>query len=168
MSQRRAPNLISQTELAKFLGTSRTQVALYTRQGAPVHSSDGHTTLHDSGAFVRWLIERYRTATPTENVTHAEAQRRLTATKARRAELLLAEDERELIRVDDVAQGFADQLVAFRTVLYEIPDRTARELAILSDPAEISRILYAQVDTALGQITGADNEDQPRSARRAR
>jgi phage terminase Nu1 subunit (DNA packaging protein) len=145
----RAPNLISQTELAKFLGTSRTQVALYTRQGAPVHSSDGHTTLHDSGAFVRWLIERHRAATPTQNVTHAEGQRRLTAAKARRAELLLAEDEGELVRVDDVTQGFADRLVAFRAALYEIPDRSAKQLAITSDPAEIARLLYEQVNTVL-------------------
>src|SRR5262249_19841864 len=145
-------------------------IARYVEQGMPLHADAPYASERkfDTIAVIRWLIGANRVATPTQDVTHAEAARRLTTAKARRAELLLAEDALELIRTDDATSYLADQLVAFRTVLYETPDRVAKELAILSDPAEISRILYAQADLALSQITGVTNEDAPRSPRQAR
>jgi phage terminase Nu1 subunit (DNA packaging protein) len=157
---RQPPNLVDTLGLARILGTSRKAIARYVDQGLPVHVPAPYASERkfDTIAVIRWLIGRNRVDTPTGDVTHAEAARRLTTAKARRAELLLAEDEKELVRVDDVTQLFADKLVTFRAALYELPDRRAKELAISSDPSEISRILYAEIDVAMTTLMGADDD----------
>lgn len=77
------------------------------------------------------------------------------AAEAERAELSLAEDKGQLIRVDAVKAAVASVFSATRDALLQIPARLGPQLAAESDPAAAQTMLHAEIHQALQQLAGA-------------
>jgi hypothetical protein len=77
------------------------------------------------------------------------------AAEAERAELSLAEDKGQLIRVDAVKAAVANVFSATRDALLQIPARLGPQLAAESDPAAAQTMLHAEIHQALQLLAGA-------------
>ncbi|MBC7600862.1 MAG: terminase small subunit [Polaromonas sp.] len=77
------------------------------------------------------------------------------AAEAERAELSLAEDKGQLIRVDAVKATLANVFSATRDALLQIPARLGPQLAAESDPAAAQTMLHAEIHQALQLLAGA-------------
>ena len=83
------------------------------------------------------------------------------AAEAERAELSLAEDKGELIRVDAVKGVLANVFSATRDALLQLPARLAPLLAAESDPATVQTLLHADIHQALQLLAGAGKQIGP-------
>lgn len=86
------------------------------------------------------------------------------AAEAERAELSLAEDKGQLIRVDAVKAALANVFSATRDVLLQIPARLGPQLAAESDPAKAQTMLHAEIHQALQLLAGATDRMNPDTA----
>ena len=77
------------------------------------------------------------------------------AAEAERAELSLAEDKGQLIRVDAVKAAVANVFSATRDALLQIPARLGPQLAAESDPSAAQTMLHAEIHQALQLLAGA-------------
>jgi hypothetical protein len=77
------------------------------------------------------------------------------AAEAERAELSLAEDKGQLIRVDAVKAALANVFSATRDAMLQIPARLGPQLAAESDPAAAQSLLHAEIHQALQLLAGA-------------
>jgi phage terminase Nu1 subunit (DNA packaging protein) len=154
-------NLVTQRQLAEILCCSTTMIRKYVEAGAPVAVPASHLSdvRYDSGAFVRHLVTKaQQRATP--HTSQVEAVRRLKSAQAELKEFELASLRKETLAIPDISDSFADVLVRFRSVLYEMPDRLAKPLAISADTSEISRLLFSEINTALAQLSGYDPNEE--------
>lgn len=86
------------------------------------------------------------------------------AAEAERAELSLAEDKGQLIRVDAVKAALANVFSATRDALLQIPARLGPQLAAESDPAKAQTMLHAEIHQALQLLAGATDRLTPDAA----
>lgn len=77
------------------------------------------------------------------------------AAEAERAELSLAEDKGQLIRVDAVKAAVAGVFSATRDALLQIPARLGPQLAAESDPSKAQTMLHAEIHQALQLLASA-------------
>ena len=77
------------------------------------------------------------------------------AAEAERAELSLAEDKGQLIRVDAVKAALAGVFSSVRDALLQIPARLGPQLAAESDAAKAQSMLHAEIHQALQQLANA-------------
>ena len=77
------------------------------------------------------------------------------AAEAERAELSLAEDKGQLIRVDAVKAAVANVFSATRDALLQIPARLGPQLAAESDASKAQTMLYSEIHQALQLLAGA-------------
>ena len=77
------------------------------------------------------------------------------AAEAERAELSLAEDKGQLIRVDAVKAALANVFSSVRDALLQIPARLGPQLAAESDAAKAQSMLHAEIHQALQQLANA-------------
>lgn len=80
------------------------------------------------------------------------------AAEAERAELSLAEDKGQLIRVDAVKAAVANVFSATRDALLQIPARLGPQLAAESDASVAQTMLHAEIHQALQQLATAANQ----------
>ena len=90
---------------------------------------------------------------PTESYSAWRCRRE--AAEAQAAELRLAEERGQLIRVDAIRAAYARRLVVARERLNNIPGRLAPLVAVESDPAAVHALLMAEVRAALDEIAQA-------------
>ena len=88
-----------------------------------------------------------------ESYTAARARRE--AAEAERAELGLAEEKGELIRVEAVKSVLGVLFASTRDALLQIPARMAALLAAESAPAAVQTLLYTEIHQALQQLATA-------------
>lgn len=89
------------------------------------------------------------------------SRNRREAAEAERAELSLAEDKGELIRVDAVKGVLGSMFSATRDALLQLPARMAPLLAAESDPAAVQTLLHAEIHQALQVLAGASKQIGP-------
>lgn len=77
------------------------------------------------------------------------------AAEAERAELSLAEDKGQLIRVDAVKAAVASVFSAARDALLQIPARLGPQLAAESDASKAQTMLHTEIHQALQLLAGA-------------
>ena len=77
------------------------------------------------------------------------------AAEAERAELSLAEDKGQLIRVDAVKAAVASVFSAARDALLQIPARLGPQLAAESDASKAQTMLHSEIHQALQLLAGA-------------
>ncbi len=77
------------------------------------------------------------------------------AAEAERAELSLAEEKGQLIRVEAVKAALANMFSATRDALLQIPARLGPQLAAESDASAAQTMLHAEIHQALQQLATA-------------
>lgn len=77
------------------------------------------------------------------------------AAEAERAELSLAEEKGQLIRVDAVKAAVAGVFSAARDALLQIPARLGPQLAAESDASKAQTLLHSEIHQALQLLAGA-------------
>jgi hypothetical protein len=73
--------------------------------------------------------------------------------EAELAELKLAEQRGELVRVADVRSAFSKRAAGLREALLQLPYRLSAQLAAEPDQARVHDVLQAELHTVLAQIT---------------
>jgi hypothetical protein len=76
------------------------------------------------------------------------------AAEAERAELSLAENKGQLIRVDAVRSAVGVVFSSTRDALLQIPARMAPLLAAEAEPAKVQAMLHAEIHQALHDLSG--------------
>jgi hypothetical protein len=86
---------------------------------------------------------------------YTASRNRREAAEAERAELSLAEEKGELIRVEAVRGALGVLFAGTRDALLQIPPRLASMLAAESVPATVQNLLHAEIHQALQQLATA-------------
>lgn len=92
---------------------------------------------------------------PGDGQYHASRSSREEA-EARRAWLRLLEEEKTLVRVDQVRAELAAKLAPVRQRLLQLPARIASALAAESDPAAVQTLLEAELHQALASLAPSE------------
>ncbi|MFM2042281.1 MAG: Achromobacter phage Mano [Pseudomonadota bacterium] len=143
------PN-VNKSELARIAGVSLRTVDGWTAAGlAPVVRGDGRgsETLFSPADVIRHLAGR-----SDDDAT--KARRRLTAARARMAEIELQRAAGEVVPLADMEGAWFAAGRLTRDRLLSIPSRIAAELAACQDPHEVSIRLEAELRLALEALTG--------------
>ena len=98
---------------------------------------------------------------PAKSDDYMHNRNRREAAEAERAELSLAEDKGQLIRVDAVKAAVANVFSATRDALLQIPARLGPQLAAESDPSKAQTMLHAEIHQALQLLAGATERVAP-------
>ena len=91
---------------------------------------------------------------PTKVDDYMFNRNRREAAEAERAELSLAEDKGQLIRIDAVNAAVAGVFSAARDAWLQIPARLSPQLAAESDAAKVQAMLHAEIHQALQLLAG--------------
>lgn len=127
--------------LARVLGLSADHVARLARDGMPHTERNGQRVFALAEA-VRWYVARTR----QREGGRAEAELRYREAKARLAELEVAERERQLVPLAEVAEMLGPLLDDLRARLHNLPGRAA---TLFPDPREAAERLQPVVDEVL-------------------
>ena len=84
-----------------------------------------------------------------------DSRSRREAAEAERAELSLAEDKGQLIRVEAVKSALGTVFSTTRDALLQIPARLSALLAAESDPATVQNMLHTEIHQALQHLAGS-------------
>jgi phage terminase Nu1 subunit (DNA packaging protein) len=153
--------------LGRQLGLSPAAITKLKKQGMPVHSVV---------AAQAWRLERQsvarRKATPAPVAapspaelppmmgegayatapSYNESRAKREAAEAAMAELRLAEERGDLVRVDAIRNAIDRQHAALREILLQLPARVVPLLVASPDAASIDQLLRAEILTALQQV----------------
>ena len=88
---------------------------------------------------------------------YRDSRSRREAAEADRAELSLAEDKGQLIRVEAVKSALGTVFSTTRDALLQIPARLSALLAAESDPATVQNMLHTEIHQALVHLSGASD-----------
>jgi hypothetical protein len=169
-------NLMSQAEYARHRGCSKVAVGKAVKAN---RISLVNGKIDPAVADIQWQKNsRARAGTQTSAQLQLEAsstldepakvddymfnRNRREAAEAERAELSLAEEKGQLIRVDAVKAAVAGVFSATRDALLQIPARLGPQLAAESDAAKAQSMLHAEIHQALQDLCGLkDRIGQP-------
>ena len=84
-----------------------------------------------------------------------DSRSRREAAEAERAELSLAEDKGQLIRIEAVKSALGSVFSTTRDALLQIPARLSALLAAESDPATVQNMLHTEIHQSLQHLAGS-------------
>ena len=162
-------NLMSQAEYARHRGCSKVAVGKAVKAGR-ISLVNGKIDL--AVADIQWERNSRARASahtsaqlpldampanvePTKADDYMHNRNRREAAEAERAELSLAEDKGQLIRVDAVKAAVASVFSAARDALLQIPARLGPQLAAESDASKAQTMLHSEIHQALQLLAGA-------------
>ena len=162
-------NLMSQAEYARHRGCSKVAVGKAVK-AARISLVNGK--IDPAVADIQWeknsrarasahtpaqllLDATPANAEPTKADDYMHNRNRREAAEAERAELSLAEDKGQLIRVDAVKAAVASVFSATRDALLQIPARLGPQLAAESDASKAQTMLHSEIHQALQLLAGA-------------
>lgn len=166
-------NLMTQAEYARHRGCSRVAVGKAVKSGRislvnglidPVvadmqwqANSRARVSAHGEPAQATLLHTSAQTGAPEQPSldSYTVSRNRREAAEAERAELSLAEEKGELIRVEAVKGALGVLFAGTRDALLQIPARLASLLAAESVPATVQNLLHAEIHQALQQLATA-------------
>ena len=162
-------NLLTPAEYARHRGCSRNAVHKAIKEGRISTTPDGlinhvladiewsqntraraGSTRAPEGAPAAGAVPRAAESRPDDYNT---SRGRREAAEAKLAELRLAEQLGELIRVDEVRMAYAKRAAGLREALLQIPARMAAVLAAENDLARCHDLLRDELHQVLAQVT---------------
>ena len=147
MSSKVAHTPLSAAVLADVLGISPRRVNQLAEARILPRSGTGFELRASVRAYLDNLREEIRPA------TLADAQARLTAAKARIAEIQRDRLEGELVAIGDVAAAVSTEYSVVRQRLLAIPSRIAPVAAAESDPRKIHDAVEREIASALSELS---------------
>jgi phage terminase Nu1 subunit (DNA packaging protein) len=132
--------VVTQAEIADALGISGATVSRFKRKGMPVSSIEAARAWRDENV-------RPRYEKPTGSIVDETA--RLKSAQADMAEMEAAEKRGELAPVSDMEMAASEAMVIVRTQLEAIAGRTAKQLAAMTDAAEIRQFTLNEIRRSL-------------------
>ncbi len=149
--------LVNKRQLSEILGISERSLTEWQKEGLPVASyadNRGQANEYDSGAVIRWMIQR-----ELERLNKEKPRDRLDRLKADAIELDIKERTGELAPAALFERAWSDHILAARTEFLTLPDILATELSATAgveiDPDTIS----AHVHRALEKLAGYGSEN---------
>jgi len=138
--------------MSGILGCSPGTLDRHVAAGCPIIHRGTTKTGHkfNSADVIRWVEARKSSAAIGQS---DPARRRYSMAVAELKEIQLAEKRGSLVPIEAVQAKWTDECVAMRSRLLAIPSRLAGQLAIVSDAAEIERVIHDEVRGALTELS---------------
>lgn len=161
----RIDNLMMDKEtLAQLFGCATNVIDGWIKAGMPcaVRGSPGTKYQFNTADVLRWVREQERRMgnTPQQHVhqNHAaqappQARDRAADATAELKELELAEKRRLVLPRDTMLQQVQEEYTELRSRLSQIAGRVAAKVAACGDPAECERLVGAEVDEAMADLS---------------
>lgn len=149
---------LTQADIAAALQIDPAMVTRYKARGMPMHSIEAARAWKSRHVRPRVnpracaAAEESQASIPDYQLSKAVRE----AAEAQMAQLKLAEQKGEVIRVDAVRARLANILSSTRDSLLQIPARLAPVLAAESDAARVHDLLQAELHQALARLCGAN------------
>ena len=150
-----ASAIVSQAEFARQHGVTRKTVTKWKAEGRLVLVGGEVDVAATDARLLDAGLGKFRAELTPAGESSGEAKRRYTQAQAELKELELAEKRSQMVSVEDVMPILADELANVRSRLMAAPGRLAAELAAVSDPAAIERLITDEIAAALSEITQA-------------
>lgn len=138
--------LCNRGQMASILGVSEPTLDSRVRAGLPGRR------MKNTWEFDTVKVLAYLVAQGNKNVEPAKkaaVELRTAEIDMETREYKLMEMRRTLVHVDDIEQIYEERATVFKSQIAAIPARVAQRLAVTDDPAEVLRILKAEVAEAL-------------------
>lgn len=152
--------IVNRTELANVLGCAKTTVDTYVEEGMPyierADRSRGEQWRFETREVIEWLVDR--NGSSDNKALDAIKLRERTAIAISK-ELDLAERQKVLVHIDDIAERLEVEYAIIKSKIRAIPGRLAQRLAITEDAAEVERLIKNEVADALDSISEASAAD---------
>lgn len=148
--------IVNRSELADVFGAAKTTIDRWVVEGMPslerADRTRGIEWRFDTGECIKW----YATRNASEDTAMMDGVKlRERAAIAGIRELDLAERQKVLVHVDDVADRIEEEYAIVKSRLRAIPGRMAHPLSIIESAAEVERLLKIEVSEALEEISKA-------------
>lgn len=143
---------VNQQQLAEIFGKSPVTINNWQNAGMPVakQGARGSSNEYDTAAVYEWLEKRNK-ATPKTKDLETERTRKVKI-EASLASLDLAVRQGELISVADVEKEWVGQVMRMKARLRGIPARTATQLVMMGETAEVEALLSRVIDESLDEL----------------
>jgi phage terminase Nu1 subunit (DNA packaging protein) len=156
--------LVNRSGLADILGVSINTVTNYLKEGLPTEKTplrDGGKTYEiDTAKAIEWLINR-KHGRVKDTGAFASAKARHEHASAELKEYDLAEKRGLMVSAEDAAAEVSEVFHLVRVRLRTIPNRLAQVLSVESRPQEIERIIRGEIDSALSELSGYEEQQKP-------
>lgn len=138
--------MVNREEMASIIGKSGPTLDEFVRRGCPGRKA-GRQWEFDTGKVIEWLINQAKkNSAPSKK---GEVELRIAEAEAELKEYKVAETRGLLIAVKDANEALEGRLTTFKSLISAMPGRVAQAVAASNDPAEVLRILKAEVAEAL-------------------
>lgn len=139
--------LFNRRQLADLLGCNVKRIDTYLQRGMPYaqRATDRDPWLFESADVVRWLLDGDPGATSSKV--------RLLRAQAALKEAELDDVRGSLVSKEDASREVSEVFDAIRARISQIPAAVASSLAEQSDASVITRLLSAEIDKALTELT---------------
>lgn len=155
--------VMSPSELADYIGVSIRHLSELEAKGIVTKLERGLYDAHTSiFKYIRFLKGKDRIDEATGE-KKADASLRREIAEADKAELTAREMRGELINVGEIEEVFLNASAVVRSRFMGIGPKLAQRVAVLSRPAEIERVISAEVDAILSELAGTDIPKPPTS-----
>lgn len=145
--------------IARFLNLTERRVQQLAREGIlPKPDKGKYDLVRCVQTYVRYLQERAYGSGVTAQDTHIERARLIKA-QADKTELEVATMRNQLVAIDTVETDWLQHISACRMRLLALPTKTAFQIAVMTEPAEIERFLKRAIYEALTEL--ANSHDEP-------
>lgn len=147
--------------IAKLLLLTERRVQQLTKDGVIPRSERGRYELVPAvQGYVKYLQERSHGSSGAPADYHLE-KARLVKLQADRAETELAELRGELVSASDVADAWAQMLSTIKMRILAIPSKSAKQLAIETDPAVVQELQHDMLCDVLMELSeyGSKRDD---------
>ena len=149
--------ILNRAELGDMFGVSLSSVDKFVREGMPYlsrPSKGGEGWRFASKDCIGWFVNRGKAG--TNKGKREEIDLRTAEADAIIREYKAAELQKNMVHKNDVVTLFEEQNLVVKSRLIAIPGRVAQAVAVEEDPAAVLRILKAEVNEALEDISNAD------------
>lgn len=149
--------IVTATELAAIVGTSRQTIASYAKAGMPVYDRSGTrgSPRYDSAACIAWITDRklkkHVGSDDADEMDIDEIYRQTALTKLKREEIQLALDEERYGDIDAVIEDVGLALSEIRAGLISLPTLSAQ--LEHQDQLTIEKKLTDKVDRMLEELS---------------
>lgn len=152
-----ASEKVNRIQAALNLGVEPHQIDKWCELGAPYEVGDKkRNNRFDCGELFQWRIAYERETLDGDKVTLSEAKRRKELALAQKAELDVAVQRGQLVKIEDLMLEFSDALTKVRASLISMPARLAGDLSHRSD-TEVSKLLESDITTTLEHLSNYDH-----------
>jgi len=147
--------VLSKAKFAGFCGYSSRQVSKWIDAGLPVQAAGrkGVALEIDTAQAIRWLLGKRGDGSASRQTALSEERRRLVAAQAEKTETENRLRKDELFEADEVQQIVVEGTATFTGQKRAMGSRLAGQLAGMSDPKAILKLLNAENDKILLELS---------------